>query len=291
MRTADATLLAHLNSSTRTLAFDLWTITLQSGTVLRWTDADAPIKTTDARTFTLGPTMTRDRVKWTRGLSIDHLRVTMGASSAVTINTVPLIQVAAAGGFDAAVVQLERVFLDDTLTVKGQLVYFNGVVADVDCARSEATMMIDCDLKQLDTQMPRNLFQAGCLNNLYDPVCAVRRATYAVNLSVSAVDPAQKLVYLQAAYSGQPSGWFALGILQFTSGPNVGISRTVKSHTNYGSFSDFLFARPFPFAISPADAFTVWPGCDKTQATCSTKYGNLIRFRATPYVPNPETVF
>jgi hypothetical protein len=35
------------------------------------------------------------------------------------------------------------------------------------------------------------------------------------------------------------------------------------------------------------DAFTVYLGCDHTQATCTTKFGNLTNFRGFPYIPSP----
>lgn len=36
---------------------------------------------------------------------------------------------------------------------------------------------------------------------------------------------------------------------------------------------------------SAGDAFTIYPGCDKQQSTCSAKFNNLIHFRGFPYVP------
>jgi len=50
-----------------------------------------------------------------------------------------------------------------------------------------------------------------------------------------------------------------------------------------------LFNSPLPFAPNAGDAFTAYPGCDKTQNTCTAKFNNLANFEGFPYVPAPET--
>jgi uncharacterized phage protein (TIGR02218 family) len=48
--------------------------------------------------------------------------------------------------------------------------------------------------------------------------------------------------------------------------------------------------QPLPAAVVSGDAFEIYPGCDKTKATCENKFANLIRFRGYPFIPAPETV-
>ena len=38
------------------------------------------------------------------------------------------------------------------------------------------------------------------------------------------------------------------------------------------------------------DVAYIYPGCDKTPATCKAKFNNFSRNRATPYVPLKETI-
>lgn len=66
---------------------------------------------------------------------------------------------------------------------------------------------------------------------------------------------------------------------------NRGQSRTVKSYTG-GSFKLM-----YPLNAVPAsgDTFFAFPGCDKLQSTCTTKFSNLPNFGGQPYVPRPET--
>jgi uncharacterized phage protein (TIGR02218 family) len=53
--------------------------------------------------------------------------------------------------------------------------------------------------------------------------------------------------------------------------------------------SNFTLLNPLPLVPSAGDAFTAYPGCDKTQATCTTKFANLGAFRGFPFIPQPET--
>jgi hypothetical protein len=45
------------------------------------------------------------------------------------------------------------------------------------------------------------------------------------------------------------------------------------------------------FVPAPGDTFIAYPGCDKTQSTCSGKFSNLVNFGGSPYIPVPETSF
>ena len=64
-----------------------------------------------------------------------------------------------------------------------------------------------------------------------------------------------------------------------------GISRTVKSYAG----GQFVFILPLPYDPTVGDTFSVYPGCDKTQAVCQSKFNNVARFRGFPFIPVPET--
>lgn len=289
MRTATTSLAAHLTTQTATLAFDLYTITLASGQVIRWTNADKPLTDASGNTYALGPTITRSKCRWQRGVQTDTLNVTLGYDATVQVNGVPLAQFSAAGGFTNATLTLLRAFYNvSTMAFQGALIWFVGLIADVDSDRYTTSLQIKDSMSALSIQMPRNLFQGPCGNTLYDSVCSVTKANYAFNLSASSVDSINN--YVRAVYTGQPSGYFALGTLQFTSGKNAGVARVVKAHATYADHSDFVLARPFPLPLELNATFVVYPGCDKTMGTCAGKYNNLVRFRGQPFIPDPSTV-
>jgi uncharacterized phage protein (TIGR02218 family) len=73
----------------------------------------------------------------------------------------------------------------------------------------------------------------------------------------------------------------------FTSGANTGLRRTVRSSLNAGGVLNLLQA--LPVAPAAGDAFTLYPGCNKSAATCTTRFSNIVNFKGFPFVPVPET--
>ncbi|HCY17181.1 MAG TPA: hypothetical protein DHV21_14605 [Curvibacter sp.] len=288
MKTAAPALVTFLNTARQALQFDLWTFTLASGTVYRWTDADVDIKI-DTRTFTRSPIITRDKVKWTRGIEVGQLKATL-SGPVVLVDGQPLPAFSAAGGFDAASVALERVYLNDAGVVQGTLVWFTGVVADVLPSRMGCELVVKSPLTQLNQQTPRNLYQAGCLNDLYDSNCALNRAAHTVTGTVSAVAAGNNPALTVTLATAVPARWAELGVLRFTTGANAGLGRTVQIQAGVGTGLVLQFSRPYPFAVTVGDAFTLTAGCDKAVGTCQSKFANLLRFRGQPYIPVPETV-
>jgi hypothetical protein len=42
---------------------------------------------------------------------------------------------------------------------------------------------------------------------------------------------------------------------------------------------------------SNGDTLNAIAGCDKLQATCTSKFSNLVNFAGFPFVPKPETAY
>lgn len=81
------------------------------------------------------------------------------------------------------------------------------------------------------------------------------------------------------------SGYFAQGVITFTSGPNSGLKRTVASYAAGGLITLVL---PLPVAPVAGNTFSIVPGCDKQMLTCEQKFNNLINFGGQPFIPQPE---
>lgn len=282
--TSAGALAALLNARGPIEKADLYTITLQGGTVLRWSGHDAAI-TGNSQTWQLGPGLRRSRVRFTTGLSVDTLQVTLYDVLGTTINGTPLIPFIRGGGLNGARLQLDRCFWGaGSSTPVGALLWFPGRVAEVPMIdRYEAQIVVKSDIELLDVMVPRDVYQPGCLNTVYDAPCGLSRAAFTVTGSASSASTADRTTFNASILS---AGYLDLGVIRMTSGANNGISRTVKKHLS-GSIS---VMPPWPFAIASGDTFSVYPGCDKLQSTCSSKFSNLARFRGQPYIPAPETV-
>jgi uncharacterized phage protein (TIGR02218 family) len=280
MIAATPQLASFMDGARAAVRVDLYTLTLATGTVLRWCAADAPLALPDGRSFTTGPLITRSKLALVAGIQVDEMAVAITPRASDLVAGVPLLRLARVGGLRGCEVLLEWAYLTTAGVLQGVLPKFAGRASPTGYDGSTIHLAVKSELERLMVQMPRDVYQATCLNTLYDAGCGKARAAYTVTASVVSASSAS------AFTTGltQPAGHFEQGVLRFTAGLNAGVGRTVRSYAG-GAFS---FALPFPFAISPGDAFAVYPGCDGELATCSGKFNNRARFRGQPFIPAPE---
>lgn len=293
MKPASGPMLAILNGTNRFLMADLFTITLWNGTVLRWTSADTDIVLT-GNTFstskekdTAVPVVTRGKTKQVAGLEVDTLDITLGCGSNVLLGGVALQLAAANGAFDAALVQLERVFMATWGdTTPGSIILFSGHVAAVTPSSTTVALTCHSDLERLLVAMPRNTFAPNCTHVLFDTGCALNRASFQVSGAVSSTGFTPTTTTFRTNLT-QADNYFSLGVLNFTSGALSGQYASVRSYVN--AFGLTELSVPLPQAPANGDTFVIEPGCDKSQSTCTTKFSNLLHFRGFPYVPRNES--
>lgn len=288
MKTADPALVTLLSTAREFFMADLYTFTLVDGTVLRYTSADIDI-TASARTFShSGPLIKRSRTRVALGTSVDQLDLDISATSATLLSGLPWLQAITNGALDGAEVVLERAFAAspaDALagSIAGTVNLFSGRVSDTTTDSLTAKVVVRSFMELLNTPLPRNLYQPPCGYSLYDTGCGVARASFAAYSAVASGSTRQVLNCALA----NAAGYFDIGELVFTGGQNLGVTRTVKTYAP----GVVTLAYPLPKAVAVGDTFTIYPGCDKRLTTCDTKFGNKARFRATPFVPAPETVY
>lgn len=298
MRNASPALIAFLNSSTEFYVADLLTVIPVNGPTFYLTSAPGDVTAVSqvdnaSHTFFAGgegtpyPTFTRAAVKLIVGLEVDSMTITLATVAGQTLLGLPLPQQGRTGYFDGARVVLERLYMATWGDVsKGTLINFWGVVGQVVSTRTGVQITVNSDLTYLQLTLPRNLWSPGCLHNVYDAGCTLNRAAFTVGGAAAGGSTASVILTNLA----QADGYFELGAITFTSGQNAGLgpdsTRTVKTFTNAGG--TVIPTAPFRFAPVNGDAFSIFPGCDKLQATCTTKFANLAHFRGYPYVPAPE---
>jgi uncharacterized phage protein (TIGR02218 family) len=285
-----STALQNLLASRQFFAADLYTFTLIGGGVLRYCSGDRDI-TAGGRLFTSqGPRLDRKDTKakchWKIGIAVDTLVFDVMPQASDLVNGQPFLAACVQGAFDGAELQLERAFMasyGDTST--GTVILFVGRVAEIDLGRAIATFTINSHLELLNTQLPRNLWQPGCVNSLGDASCGVDLASFGIGGSAASASSASVI----AATLVQATGYFDQGKLAFTSGANAGLTRSVKSWVA-GSPGVIALLAPFPNAPAAGDAFTIYPGCDKTLGPngCA-KFANTARLKGYPFIPTSET--
>jgi len=266
---------------------DAYTFTLIDGTVLRWTSAQADFTLGGNVWSAAGPIIVRSQARSVVGVEVDTLDLQMSASTLLLVNGVPFLAALRGGMFDGASVLLNRIFFTApgvpvNATGVGDVILFLGDIGDIEAGRTSATVRVNSLLQRLQTQLPRNFYQPGCINTVYDAQCALVKATWEVTGVIVAASTASTL----SVALGNAKGWFDQGIVRFTSGPNAGLTRTVRAYM-LGSIS---VMSPFPYVPGLGDAFTARPGCDKSQNTCKVKFSNLAHFRGQPYIPSITSV-
>lgn len=262
---------------------------------IRYVKTIAAVVNSPALTFLRGPTFQRDAISHKIGVEVSTLQVDIGVAGVTVspdqpadmIGSLPFVQYVLANGLDGAAFKLERAFM----TAWGQppaglLIDFAGRVTSIlGITELLIPLTVSSWTVLFNVNMPPDLFQAACLNTLFDPNCQVAQtgpfvvtgATVSAGASTSAFN-----TNLSAA-----DGYFSQGRITFTSGANNGLTRAVKTHVNASGRLTLLL--PLPVAPANGDTFTAYAGDDKTLATCTTKFSNRIHYRGTPFVPPVET--
>lgn len=288
MKAASAGLIALLNSGSQFFMADLYSFTLVGGTVLRYTGYDVAL-VSGGNTFAPLP-IKRGAIREQVGINVEQLVMDVFADATNLVNATAFLTAAAQGALDGARLQLERVFMPTIGdTSLGTLVRFLGRVSDIVVSRTKAQITVKSDMELLNIQMPRNIYQPGCVHTLFDAGCTLVKANFAVAGTASAGATASVV----PCSLSQAAGYFDLGTVLFTSGANNGVLRSVKSYTP----GNLVLARPLLAVPVNGDTLTATPGCDKLQSTCGinsaivfTRSGNLLLATAHGLV-NDEALF
>jgi len=256
VKTASAALKAFIPLRRRYFDADRWTITPAGGSALRYTTADRDILYSGNTFSAGGPFVSRTQIKWATGLTVDALEVELDVLPTHLYLGTPLLQAIAAGLLDGARVQLERLIMPSFGdTSLGSVILFAGNVADVvELGRTHAKLQIRSRLELLNNPLPRNLFQPSCRWTLFDSGCTLTKASFGTATTCQAGSTA----LLLNCGLVQATAYFDMGTITFTSGPNNGVSATVKKYTN-GSPSTVLLNVPLPNVPGTGDAFTAVP--------------------------------
>ncbi|MDY7537681.1 DUF2163 domain-containing protein [Undibacterium sp. RTI2.1] len=313
MKSASTALVNYLNTTRQLLMADLYTITLVGGYVVRYTGADIDL-VYQGNTFKKF-NIARSRTRCSVGVEVDTLKVTVDALPIHLLNGASWLNAAQRGALDGASLQLQRVFMQTWGdTSLGGVLLFQGRVSDVQVGRTQAQLQVKSDLELLNTKLPRNLYQSGCLNTIYDNGCGINKASAAVSgivtggtlttvggirvLTDAASSPGSITVgnstgaydvidnRLYASATGWTDDYFTLGTIRFNSGANAGVLRSVRL------FSSNVFTLQIPLVglCQSGDSFTAWPGCNRTLDSCIGKFNNRPNFKGFPFIPSPETV-
>ncbi|WP_428410007.1 DUF2163 domain-containing protein [Hyphococcus sp.] len=274
MRAVDSNLQAHLDTGATTLA-TCWRITRRDGLVLGFTDHDRAL-TFDGTMFLPDTGAVGSALSSSADLAADNTEIE-GALSTSALSGDDL----AAGRYDSAEVEIFRV---NWAAPAQRLLLKKGVIGEVK-REGEAFRAELRGLSHALEQPVGRVYQRLCDVNVGSAKCGVdlEQAAFKTSGAVTALRDAQS--FAASGFSSFEDGWFAHGLLTWTSGANAGLKAHVKTQTQSGVISLWL---PAGAAIDIGDAFTVTAGCDKRFDTCRSKFSNASNFRGFPFMPGND---
>lgn len=270
MRTVSAALAAHLAGTGLTVA-TLWKVTRADAHVFGFTDHDQDV-TVSGVTYEAATGYTRSAVRATLGLAVDNLEV-QGVldSSSLTVDDI------CAGIWDYATVEVMLVNWADTSM--GTMTLTKGKLGRIQAGRSSFTAELR-GLSQHLAQPIGRLYMPACDADLGDSRCGVTLATYTVTGTITGVTSKRAFADTSRA---EADGYFDGGKITWLTGNNAGLSTEVKTYALAGGA--LTLQLPMPFSVQVGDTYSMSAGCDKTAATCTAKFSNMVNFQGFPHLP------
>lgn len=283
MRAASDKLIALLGADQFLMA-DLYTITTVQNQTHRYTNYDYDLMVGGNTYFADGPIISREGFNLSLGVEVDNLSVSIETTGENDFNLIPIAQAFHNGQMDGARFKLERIFMDINSpidTSAGVLLLFEGRIIEPELDRNVIHFNVASDLDDLSVPMPRNLYQPGCSNTLFDSACGLNRFNYMTESIIESGSTSARII----CNITQPQGWFTQGVVEFLDSGNAGLKRTVRLHET----GVLLLTLPLLEEPQTGQRINIYPGCDKRLETCINRFSNKSMFRGAPFIPVPET--
>jgi uncharacterized phage protein (TIGR02218 family) len=272
-----------------------------SPVIYRWTDYHENL-TVGGSTFLAGGMGTTNPIphflgrKEVPGLEIGYASLELICGEAALLGSVTIPIAAARRQLDGATVLIERLYMPTAGDVSlGAMHLFQGYVGEVKVSGTSVELEIESGIALLNVQLPKRVFQSGCTHMLYDAGCGLSRSTFTVSGTVSSGATTTSIPTSRTEATGttNSSGWFALGVIAFTSGTCSGERRAIRSYSNTGG--TFTMDRPLPSAPANGDTFLAYPGCPRTYTACTNntaasgpQFNNGDHFAGFDLIPKNE---
>jgi uncharacterized phage protein (TIGR02218 family) len=155
------------------------------------------------------------------------------------------------------------------------IMIFKGTVRSVSFTNDGASAQIGMQpvTAGLSREIPRYTFQSLCNHSLYETPCGVLESAFTTRLVVSA--QAGNVLTIPGL-SSRPNGYYDSGFIRRDNGEY----RMVQSHLSNSA----TILLPFSHNLV-GEEIAISAGCDRSYATCSSKFANVRRFGGHPYLP------
>lgn len=291
MRTLTTNQQTHLATSRQYIIADLYTFTLNTGVVYKWTTYDA-----DVSGFSHGgPVISRTGARFAAGKETSTVDITLEAAGFM-LGSRRLPLAAAQGVFEAATVKIERLYMPTPGdTSLGAFPWFEGTVSEAAPSSTGVKLTVKSRFEYLSRPMPHRVIQPSCPHILYSTACGAAKASFSYNMTV--VNRNTTTIWFSDGVA-RADGFYQGGLVEFTSGELKGQVRMVVSHIVVDETDAYVvFDTALPSIPAIGDAFTISLGCNKmlrdaagNPSDCITKFNRATNFGGFPFVPKPESM-
>lgn len=275
MRHVPAALAAHLTEEATTTCH-CWRLTRRDGTVLGFTEHDRDLLF-DATLFQAASGFSASEADSAVGLGASADEVSGGFSSEA-IREEDL----AAGRFDGARVEL---FLVNWAAPEQHMLLTVREIGEVVRAGNQFRAELRSLAHRLGQPQGR-VYNRRCDASLGDRRCGVDLEGWQVQGLVTEM-PGPDLIRV-SGLSGFAGGFFDRGTLRLADGTAASIETHRRLEDGLAELSLWL---PLEEAVASGSAVTVTAGCDKSFATCRTRFDNHLNFRGFPHVPGADFAY
>lgn len=220
------------------------------------------------------------------GVDVDEQDVQLDFDADMSFQDIPFARALLWGRLDGGTITRDRYFaetwgLGNEPTVwMGGTRLFSGNVADLEeVGRSYCKMKVRSDLSKLEINMPKELFQPGCKNAVYDAGCGLDRGLFQVNGIVAAGSTQSRINWAGSLAT------MKLGTIYIETAAGVTLVRTIRDVIPGVAL---LLSNPLEQTPTVGHDFATFQGCDRSYARCGV-LGNQAKFRGKPFVPTEET--
>lgn len=266
---------AKLDAGATTLAW-AWIVTRRDGAVFGFTDHDAPLEVA-------GAVCAPDS-----GFVAGELRGEAGAPARGAVFGALQDAVIDPAGLDAGLWDRARVETWRVDWSAPELAFrtFTGELGAVSRVDGEYEVEVEGLSARLDRVIGRR-FSSLCDAELGDGRCGVDLGGAAFTAGVSVIVQPSSAAFVVSG-APQDAGWFAHGVLTWTSGANAGRAQRIRSHRSDVEGALIELEEAPPANVLAGDTANLAAGCDKRFATCGVKFSNGLNFRGCPHMPGDD---
>lgn len=236
---------------------DLYTFTLATGIIIRWTSFDFDVKLA-GNTFqslhinpatgleTIGAAIRRGPITERAGVETSPMTVYLSSQVPIALG-LHVHQAVVAGLFNGGTCMLQRAFwkpgansgdsplnADNSVamdkagnfTASEAVIKFSGWISQAAVGRSICVLTVSSLFERLNSPSPRMTLAPGCRHTLFDTGCTLLASSFAASGSVAS--GSSQLQINHAIATSHPADYYSLGRILFTSGTNNGLWRMIQ---------------------------------------------------------------